>query len=174
MQINHGDHGETAEKVMMEMSLHLSRHPFSPSSADTSSQLDGEWRAEQANGTFGIDDKGRQQVLRQQSQAATIATAPPCVPTNHLPEFPLDQWMFLTHLLVGVGLRALTRTPVLCFVIILCHAPWARVAWFQTLLEQWTIAALLCVELEEQTCAIFHPIAHPRCLSQMASNLVAF
>src|SRR5262245_49234166 len=133
---------------MMEMSLHLSCHPFSQSSADTSSRLHVEWRVEQATATFGIDDKGRQQVLRQRSQAATIATAPPCVPTNHLPEFPLDQWMFLTHLLVGVGLRALTRTPVLCFVIVLCHAPWARVAWFQTLLAQWTIAVLLRGHLE--------------------------
>src|SRR5262249_14497022 len=108
---------------MMEMNLHLSRQLFSPSSADTSSRLDGERRAEQANDTFGVDDKGDQQILRQRSQAATVATAPPFVPTNHLPEFPLDPWMFLTHLLVRVGLRALTRTPVLCFVVVLRHAP---------------------------------------------------
>src|SRR5215468_3647132 len=158
---------------MMEMNLHLSRQPFSPSGADTSSRLDGEGRAEQANDTFGVDDKGRQQVLRQRSQAATIATAPPCVPTNHLPEFPLDPWMDLTHFLICVGLRALTRTPVFRLVVVLRHASWARVAWFQTLLAQRTVAALLNAELEAPGSALFRPRARPCRLPLGAAQFIA-
>src|SRR5262249_12330160 len=157
----------------MEMNLHLSRQPFSPSGADTSSRLDGEGRAEQANDSFGVDDKGRQQVLRQRSQAATIATALPCVPTNHFPEFPLDPWMDLTHFLICVGLRALTRTPVFRLIVVLGHASWARVAWLQTLVSQRTVATLLGAELEAPACALFRPIAQARRLPLWAAQFVA-
>src|SRR5437899_1524301 len=158
---------------MTEINLHLSRQPLSPSSADTSGRLDGEGRGEQANDTFGVDDKGGQQVLHQRSQAATIATAPPCVPTNHLPEFPLDPWMDLTRLFISVGLRALTRTLVFRLVVVLRHASWSRVAWFQTFVAQWAVAAWLGAKLEPPACAFFRAIAQARRLPLWTTQFIA-
>src|SRR5262245_1771739 len=156
----------------MEMIYCLPLQFCSPLSADTSGRLGGEWRVEQADETFGIDDKGDQQVLRQRSQAASIATTPPRVPTDHLPEFPFDPWMDLTHLLVSVGLRALTRTPIFRLVVVLGHASWTRVAWLQTLVSQWTVATLLGAELEAPTRAFFRAIAQARRLPLWATQFV--
>ena len=50
---------------MMEMNLHLSRQPFAIGRRHFKSAGWRGARAEQANDSFGVDDKGRQQVLRQ-------------------------------------------------------------------------------------------------------------